>query len=70
MFDQQHDEEVPEPARRAFGRFWGAMPKVALGIAVAGIPVSVLFPAFGPTVMFTGFVVYLILAEANSRRRQ
>jgi hypothetical protein len=41
---------------------------VALGIAAGGIPWTIYnFNGYGPTVMFSGFVLYLILMELRAR---
>jgi hypothetical protein len=41
---------------------------VAIGVAAGGIPWTFYnFNGYGPTVMFSGFVLYLILMELHSR---
>jgi hypothetical protein len=41
---------------------------VAIGVAAGGIPWTLYnFDGYGPTVMFSGFVLYLILMELHSR---
>jgi hypothetical protein len=48
--------------------FLKRMANIAIGVAAGGIPWTFYnFNGYGPTVMFSGFVLYLILMELHSR---
>jgi hypothetical protein len=48
--------------------FLKRIANLAIGVAAGGIPWTLYnFNGYGPTVMFSGFVLYLILMELHSR---
>jgi hypothetical protein len=49
-------------------RVLGGVASVAIGVAAGGIAWSVCdFDRFGPTLVFSAFVIYLILTELRAR---